>query len=163
MKMSTIKDKAMNILNEKNNKIIPENIKSGVQVFDVTGTYKGSGVDYIEYALSKSTVDGRNFIDTTLYKNGKYSSVTKREVDVYAREEHWINNLQTSIWFYYPVGSDTLWVYACNNTSYPIVVNIVHDANGEDVENFSISPHSGYSNFLASDFIVSVDYYLSEE
>ena len=51
MKMSTIKDKAMTILNEKNNKIIPENIKSGVQVFDVTGTYKGSGVDYIEYAV----------------------------------------------------------------------------------------------------------------
>lgn len=161
--MATIKDKAENILNEKNEKIIPENIKSGVQVFDIEGTYEGSEEDYIECVFSKSTEDDRNYIDTTLYKNGKYSSVTKREVDVYAREEQWINNLQTSIWFYYPVESDTLWVYAYNNTSYPIVVNIVHDANGEDVENFSISPHSEYSNFLASDFIVSVDYYLSEE
>lgn len=31
------------ILDEKTAKIIPENIKSGVQIFDVTGTYSGGG------------------------------------------------------------------------------------------------------------------------
>lgn len=161
--MATIKDKVENILNEKEEKIVPENIKSGVQVFDVEGTYEGSGEDYIEYVFSKSTADNRNYIDAKLYKNGKYSSVTKREVDVYAREEHWINNLQTSVWFYYPVEDDTLWVYACNNTSYPIVVDITHDADGEDVEGYSVSPHSILNEIVTDDNIMWVDYYLDEE
>lgn len=41
--MSTLKDKAQNILDEKELKILPENIKNGVKIFDVTGTYSGSG------------------------------------------------------------------------------------------------------------------------
>lgn len=36
--MSTLKVKAQSILDEKNNKIIPENIKAGIQIFNVTGT-----------------------------------------------------------------------------------------------------------------------------
>lgn len=31
------------ILQEKQTKILPENIKKGVQIFDVVGTYEGSG------------------------------------------------------------------------------------------------------------------------
>lgn len=38
--MSTLKDKAQDILDEKIAKIKPENIKEGVTVFDVTGTAK---------------------------------------------------------------------------------------------------------------------------
>ena len=41
--MSRLKTNLQNILQEKEQKIIPENIKSGVQIFDVTGTYEGSG------------------------------------------------------------------------------------------------------------------------
>ena len=37
--MSTLKQKSQAILNEKTSKIIPSNIKEGVQIFDVTGTY----------------------------------------------------------------------------------------------------------------------------
>lgn len=36
--MSTLKDKAQDILDEKNEKIKPENIKKDIQIFDVTGT-----------------------------------------------------------------------------------------------------------------------------
>ena len=41
--MANLKDKAQNILNEKITKIIPENIKDGVNVFDITGT-NGKGI-----------------------------------------------------------------------------------------------------------------------
>jgi hypothetical protein len=47
--MSTLKDKAQEILNEKDLKIIPENIKDGVQIFDVIGEYQGSGGSIDEY------------------------------------------------------------------------------------------------------------------
>ena len=41
--MSKLKDDLAQILQEKQEKIIPENIKSGVQIFDVVGTYEGEG------------------------------------------------------------------------------------------------------------------------
>lgn len=40
--MSTLKEKAENILTEKEEKIIPENIKKDISIFNVTGTYEGS-------------------------------------------------------------------------------------------------------------------------
>lgn len=39
--MATIKEKAEEIKTEKDTKILPENIKKGVTVFGVTGTYDG--------------------------------------------------------------------------------------------------------------------------
>lgn len=41
--MSELKETLLNIAEEKRNKIIPENIKSGVQIFDVVGVYEGEG------------------------------------------------------------------------------------------------------------------------
>lgn len=38
---TSLEIKLRNILNEKTNKILPENIKENVTIFDVTGTYKG--------------------------------------------------------------------------------------------------------------------------
>lgn len=40
--MSTLKQKAETILQEKEEKIIPENIKKDISIFNVTGTYEGS-------------------------------------------------------------------------------------------------------------------------
>lgn len=40
--MSTLKEKAQDILNEKTEKIVPENIKKDITIFDITGTYEGS-------------------------------------------------------------------------------------------------------------------------
>ena len=39
--MSQLKINLTDILNEKTTKIIPENIKAGVTIFDVIGTYTG--------------------------------------------------------------------------------------------------------------------------
>lgn len=44
--MALLKVKAQSILDEKEQKIIPENIKEGVEIFDVTGTYTGGGSEY---------------------------------------------------------------------------------------------------------------------
>jgi len=38
--MSTLKEKAEEILTEKNEKIISDNIRPGIQIFDITGNYK---------------------------------------------------------------------------------------------------------------------------
>ena len=40
---STLDDKLNEILTEKNQKIIPENIRKGVQIFDIIGTLAASG------------------------------------------------------------------------------------------------------------------------
>ena len=40
-KMSTLKEKAQQVLDEKENKIIPENIKNGIDIFNVIGNYGG--------------------------------------------------------------------------------------------------------------------------
>ena len=56
--MGTLKNKAQSILTEKNNKIIPNNIKKDVQIFDVTGT-----LDVID----TSDADARE-IDIAQYK-----------------------------------------------------------------------------------------------
>lgn len=48
--MSTLKEKSQAILDEKNTKILPENIKEGVQIFDVVGTLSNEDLGYIDYS-----------------------------------------------------------------------------------------------------------------
>lgn len=62
--MSTLVEKAQHILNEKNTKIIPTNIKDGVQIFDIEGTYEG--ID-----TSDATATVNDLVEnTTAYVNG---------------------------------------------------------------------------------------------
>lgn len=70
--MSTLKQKAQSILDEKESKIIAENIKKDITVFDITGTYEGNnspsyfnpdyyncGVNYIlQYSGTKQIQNG---------------------------------------------------------------------------------------------------------
>ena len=48
------------ILQEKQNKIIPENIKKDVQMFDITGTYEGSGGGTVEGVKLFETIEEMN-------------------------------------------------------------------------------------------------------
>lgn len=65
--MSKLKTNLNEILQEKQNKIIPENIKKDVQIFDVVGTYEGSNLDTSDAtATSEDIVDGK-----TAYVNGE--------------------------------------------------------------------------------------------
>lgn len=58
--MSTLKEKSEAILAEKNNKIIPENIKNGVTIFDVEGTYTGGGSSTSDVKLFSSIEEMNN-------------------------------------------------------------------------------------------------------
>ena len=63
--MSTLIQKAQHILDEKNSKIIPTNIKDGVQIFDIEGTLK-EGID-----TSDATATENDLVkNTTAYVNG---------------------------------------------------------------------------------------------
>ena len=63
--MSTLKQKAQDILDEKEEKIIPENIKKDIQIFDVTGTLE-EGID-----TSDATATENDLVEnTTAYVNG---------------------------------------------------------------------------------------------
>lgn len=54
--MSTLKEKSQNILDEKNAKILPENIKDGVQVFNVVGSMKHSIEGNFKWMKSFNTI-----------------------------------------------------------------------------------------------------------
>lgn len=59
MSVETLKNKAQNILTEKTNKIIPENIKKDISIFNVTGTYEGeesSGIRKLDLNVSESDI-----------------------------------------------------------------------------------------------------------
>lgn len=59
--MSDLKTNLQEILQEKQDKIIPENIKKDVQIFDVTGTYGGGSIEI-------------NNQDKTITSNGQYTA-----------------------------------------------------------------------------------------
>jgi len=64
-KMSTIKQLANSILSEKNSKIISENIKKNVEIFDITGSYEG--IDTSDADATSSNIE----YDKTAYVNGQ--------------------------------------------------------------------------------------------
>lgn len=65
--MSRLKTNLQNILQEKEQKIIPENIKSGVQIFDIVGTYGGSGIDTSDATATADDIAQNK----TAYVNGE--------------------------------------------------------------------------------------------
>lgn len=65
--MSDLQTNLEQILQEKEQKIIPENIKSGVQIFDIVGTYGGSGIDTSDADAMASDIT----INKTAYVNGE--------------------------------------------------------------------------------------------
>lgn len=64
--MSELKNVLGDISQEKEQKIIPENIKSGVTIFGVEGTYEGSGIDTSDADATASDIT----INKTAYVNG---------------------------------------------------------------------------------------------
>lgn len=65
--MSILNDNLNQILQEKEQKIIPENIKKDIQIFDVVGTYEGSGIDTSDADAMASDIT----INKTAYVNGE--------------------------------------------------------------------------------------------
>lgn len=65
--MSDLQTNLEQILQEKEQKIIPENIKSGVQIFDIVGTYGGSGIDTSDADATANDI----LVNKTAYVNGE--------------------------------------------------------------------------------------------
>ena len=63
--MSLLKDGLQSILQEKQNKIISENIKKDVQIFDIVGTYEG-----LDTSDATATADDI-VVNKTAYVNGQ--------------------------------------------------------------------------------------------
>lgn len=64
--MSDLQTNLEQILQEKEQKIIPENIKSGVQIFDIVGTYGGSGIDTSDADATANDI----LVNKTAYVDG---------------------------------------------------------------------------------------------
>lgn len=66
--MTELREKISNVLEEKNAKIIPENIKAGVTIFDVEGTYEGEeGLDTSDATATVNDIKAGQ----TAYVNGQ--------------------------------------------------------------------------------------------
>ena len=94
--MTELREKINNIVEEKNTKIIPENIKAGVQVFDITGSYTSDANATAEDIAKDKTayVNGEKIIGTKEASSG--SNITKGFI-----------------------------VNECNENGYPIDISIV--------------------------------------
>lgn len=74
--MSELKTNLQEILQEKQEKIIPENIKKDVTIFDITGTYEGSGVDTSDATATVNDIAQ----DKTAYVNGEKITGTLKKL-----------------------------------------------------------------------------------
>lgn len=90
--MALLKNKAQSILNEKNSKIKPENIKAGVTIFDVEGTLNGGNElpdPGLPAKIRVNPLEDNEFIITTnLDYNVNYKIVA--DVEITTEEETWI-------------------------------------------------------------------------
>ena len=93
--MSTLKQKAQDILDEKDEKIIPENIKKDIQIFDVTGTLE-EGID-----TSDATATENDLVENaSAYVNGVKidgTLIDSREESTirYVGSAHYVTNYGT--------------------------------------------------------------------
>lgn len=87
---TTLEQKLNLILNEKQTKILPENIKKGVNYFDIEGTLEAGGIDTSD-ATAKTTdiVKGK-----TAYVNGEKITGTIQEIggSIYSADTVWVDN-----------------------------------------------------------------------
>ena len=122
--MSTLKQKSEAILAEKESKIIPENIKDGVTIFDVTGSYVDDGPIYRETEdkhISNLACIGKQYFGT-----GELEGFTFTMHEMYTR----INYEQPSF---------TMWIDNISNTTKDTTVFtklsvIFYNSNGERLQ-----------------------------
>lgn len=111
--MSTLIQKAQHILDEKNSKIIPTNIKDGVQIFDVTGSLE-EGID-----TSDATATADDIVeDTSAYVDGvkiegniydwRYQSGFEDFTNLQVEDTSALNQIQTTCDLVLPQGYNSV-------------------------------------------------------
>lgn len=75
---STLLQKAQQALNEKTTKIIPENIRSGVTIFGVTGTYEGGEPEFEIFSATAGQIIN---IDWTEISNTILNNTTSADLE----------------------------------------------------------------------------------
>ena len=116
----TILQKAQAILAEKTTKVIPTNIKSGVTIFDVTGTYTGEAktISQVEVNLITSKVTVLNTALTALEIITSPDTVESLGYDT--------SNIDTA--------SDSITIAVANTGTYSVDDDdIVYDNNGDQI------------------------------
>ena len=85
--MATLKEKANNILLEKEENLIPENIKSGVNIFNVIGNYTGNDIlleDFISIQENSAEDTGVFTVERLHFNNTDYISIRTKVKDIIA-------------------------------------------------------------------------------
>ena len=133
--MSELKDMLINISEEKRTKIIPENIKAGVQVFDVTGSYTSDANATAEDIAKDKTayVNGEKIIGTKEESSG--SNITKgvivNECDEtgYATEVSIVGFTEIPKAYFYnenPGDGSKTWLQNCTKINLPTDLKIIN-------------------------------------
>ncbi len=122
----TTMDLANMILAEKTNKITPENIHHGVQIFDITGTYRGdTGSTYSPQRIQFTGVGTNTTNDYTRYR-AEYDG---KNLDIFDAEHLDISNATNLDYsFYYVKNINTLRGLSNWNTSN--ITNLNNAFNG---------------------------------
>ena len=85
--MATLKEKANAILLEKEENLIPENIKSGVSIFTVNGNYTGNDIlleDFISIQENSAEDTGVFTMERLHFNNTDYISIRTKVKDIIA-------------------------------------------------------------------------------
>lgn len=85
--MATLKEKANVILLEKEENLIPENIKSGVSIFNVNGNYTGNDIlleDFISIQENSAEDTGVFTMERLHFNNTDYISIRTKVKDIIA-------------------------------------------------------------------------------
>ena len=144
--MSTLKEKAEQILQEKEEKIIPENIKKDEVIFDVTGTYEGSGGNITTYNYfiqdNSAAQPGLGRIDITEHSNGDFvSDIVSDDINYNSLKNFTNTNYNMLIFGYTLQDYSTNKLVLCNgsNTKYTVQC---YGYGGTDLGVFEVLPHS---------------------
>lgn len=123
--MATILEKANQILTEKNEVILPENIKAGIQVFDINGTFTADA-----NAVAEDLLAGK-----TAYVNGELISGTISSISGSVFEVNSVAGVDATTEVVYLTGTNTegksyYFIYGEDNMSASIPQEILAEAIG---------------------------------
>lgn len=131
--MSTLKQKAQDILDEKEEKIIPENIKKDIQIFDVTGTLE-EGID----TSDATATEGDLVENTSAYVNGVKIEGTLID----AREQSSILDIDGEISYFSGDDNTTILCYETSDDTPDIVIGNSNQIYG-NLDNAEFTEHIG--------------------